>query len=343
MATLSNLFLGAPSWNRPTHEANRFSITAGQARCVCIPSTSSRVVVEMWGQGGGGSPGRCCSWGCVGGQGGMYAYKVWSGAISPAGVGTCFSFCGCACACDCRPCCSMQGHPGQFARLTNCNSTGGTGVGSWVGCVCGGTRGTQAQLATSWICANCLCGWNQCYDTGCVMAPPTGRPEYYALSGMSTAQNSACSGGSCSCCVGASCYCAENLCSATCTTLDGNKHTICPLQTATASITYCGFDVLFPVINCNCFDVTRQGACGWTKTTPILTSCTTWNYCDIGVGGASFGGGAQQKNNFAMGSHAYCGHAGYFPGGGGKASGACGGPCCLGTIGGGALILISWA
>lgn len=353
MASLKNLFFGNPVWQRPTHEANRLAITAGQAKCQCIPSTSTRVVVEMWGQGGGGSPGRCTSWGCVGGQGGAYAYKVWSGSISPASVGTNFTFCGCVCACDCRTCCSMLGHCGRFARLCNCNSTGGTGVGSWLGCACGGTGGQQGFCANvSWVCHPCGCGWNQCYDTGCISFCKGGSEMYYQITNMSTAQNSTCLGGSCSCCVGASCYCAENLCSATCTTTNGFKHTTDSLLVGTPTVCAArDLDDIFPIISCTCFDMYRQGACGWTKTRPYLFTqandnarfCGTWNYCDIGVGGASYGGGAQQKLNGSMGNYAYCGHAGNFPGGGGKSSGACGGPCCLGSIGGGGLILISWS
>jgi len=341
MSSLSNFFLGNPVWNRPTHSANRFAITAGQSRCICIPSTSNRVVVEMWGQGGGGAPGRCCSWGCTGGQGGAYAYRVWEGASSPQGVGTCFSFCGCVCACDCRAFCTMAGHPGQFSRLTNCNAAGGAGIGSWIGCVQGGAGGIQAQLSTSWVCANFGCNFNTQYDTGCIRTPPSGKPEFYAIICGSCALDSTCVGGSCFCCVGASCYCAELLCSATCV---GPAHTTAEIcASAAGGAGACGINVIFPVVSCACWCVYRLGSCGWAKNTPILTACTTWNYCDQGVGGHSWGGGQQQKRNAAMGQYAYCGFAGHFPGGGGSSSGACGGGCCCAAIGGGGLILISWA
>jgi hypothetical protein len=335
MANLSDFFTGNPVWNRPTHEANRLSIAGGSSCCVCIPNTATRLVVEMWGQGGGGSGGACCSWGCTGGQGGSYANRVWD--IS--GVASAITLCGCGCSCDCRTPISC-GHPGQFSRLTDCSG----GLGLWIGCVNGGTGGACGCIgATSWVCTSCGCAFNPQFDTGCIkgFTPVTDSlPQFYALCGMSTAQNSACTGGSAACCAGSSCYCALTLCSATCT---GTQHcfnnpTICSAS-ATAS---CNFNTVFPIVNCACFDVYRQGACGWSKANINLGYDSTWNFCDIGVGGAAYAGGAQEKRNFSLGNFAYCGFAGNFPGGGGKSSGVCGGGCCCGSIGGAGLILISW-
>lgn len=342
MSNLANLFLGNPQWNRPTHGANRCVILAGRDCCICVPSTATRVVVEMWGQGGGGAPGRCCSWSCTGGQGGAYAAKVWTGAQAPASTGTCMSFCGCVCACDCQTFCSMSGHPGQFSRLRNCNLIGGTGIGNWLGCSSGGAGGVCRQDGTSYVCINCAQAYNVERDTNCIR-PASNRvlPEFYAICGMSTAQSSACNGGSQLCCAGASCYCAGNLCSFTCT---GTQHifnelTVCVGAAAVA----CGFDGVFPRVNCTCFDTYRLGACGWSIGNRNTASFQgSWNFCDWGVGGAAYAGGAEQKRNFSLGNFAYCGFAGNFPGGGGKSSGSCGGGCCCGSIGGAGLILVSW-
>lgn len=339
MTTLTNLFLGNPAWNRPTHGANRCVILPGSCCCVCVPSTATRVVVEMWGQGGGGSGGRCCTWGGSGGQGGSYASKVWTGATAPASTGTCMSFCGCVCACDCKTPIG-DGHPGQFSRLTNCNTSGGAGVGSWIGCVNGGAGGFQCCTATSWIC--CGCQFNPGYDIQCIGPKPATTPQAYQIACMSTAQNSACDGGSTQCCAGSSCYCAIGLCSATCTGFQHRFNETC-IVPATSSTALFAFDQIFQPVACNCFDNYRLGACGWSKAgLPYLTACTIWNWCDIGVGGAAYAGGCQEKRNFSLGNHAYCGFAGNFPAGGGKSSGACGGGCCCGSIGGGGLILISW-
>ena len=339
MATLSDFFTGNPKWNRPTHGSNRCVILAGRDCCICVPSTATRVVVEMWGQGGGGAGAQCCTWGSTGGQGGSYASKVWEAAESPASRGQCMLFCGCVCACDCRTP-TGNGHPGQFSRLRNCNTTGGAPVSEWIGCANGGCGGCQCCAgAASWPC--CSCKYNPQYDIQCIIAREK-PPEFYQISCMSTAQSSACGGGSQLCCAGASCYCATGLCSFTCTGFQHRFNETC--ITTSTSDCFFSFDRIFPKINCTCFDNYRLGACGWTKSgTPYLTSCTIWNYCDIGVGGASYAGGCQQKQNFSMGNWASCGFAGNFPGGGGKSSGSCGGGCCCGSIGGAGLILVSWS
>jgi len=125
---LSKVFVGMPRWNRPTHEVNRVAILAGDAKCICVPSTATRVVVEMWGQGGGGSPSACCTTGIYGGQGGSYSSKVFAGLCSPATMGTCILFCGCVCTCDCMAvgvlATAVCGHCGQYSWLKNCNQTG---------------------------------------------------------------------------------------------------------------------------------------------------------------------------------------------------------------------------
>jgi hypothetical protein len=334
---LSAFFQGNPKWNRPTHEANRFAIMPGQAGCQCIPQTSTRVVIEMWGQGGGGGAACCCMWGMVGGQGGAYASRVFTGATAPVCIGQCISFCGCVCTCDCMSP-ETTGHAGQFAKLQNCNTTGAGGVGAWLGCAGGGAAGvTCCKSAESWVCCGISC--NTKYDTGCIQFPAAVSSGFWAISNMSTAQNSACTGGSLLCCVGSSCYCAATLCSAT---TGGTQHTTAEATTSLVlSPMSTSLNDIFAPVACSCFDVYRLGACGWTK--GINLGYSTWNHCDIGVGGASYAGGAQEKRNFSQGNFGYCGFAGNFPGGGGKSAGACGGGCCCGSIGGGGLIIISWA
>jgi hypothetical protein len=337
MANLSDLFIGDPNWRRPTHGANRCVVLAGTSCCICVPSTATRVVIEMWGQGGGGAGAQQCTWGWTGGQGGSYGSKVWEGDDAPAATSCCITFCGCVCACDCRVPIG-NGHPGQFSRLTSC-STGNPTVGGWIGCVNGGVGGQVQFLNFSWPCCSCKC--NPGYDIQCVGTGATGLPDAYHIACMSTAQNSACSGGSMVCCVASACYCATGLCSATCAGFQHRVNEVCVVGAAGSD--KLTFDQIFPKVNCACFDNYRLGACGWSKAgTPYFTSCTIWNWCDIGVGGAAYAGGCQEKRNFSLGSWAYCGFAGNLPGGGGKSSGACGGGCCSGSIGGPGLILVSW-
>lgn len=339
MANLSDLFIGDPKWRRPTPGANRCVVLAGTSCCICVPNTATRVVVEMWGQGGNGGGGRCCTWGATGGQGGSYASKVWEGTSAPATTGQCMLFCGCVCACDCKVSIG-NGSAGQFSRLTNCNASGGAGIGGWIGCVNGGAGGCQCCAgAASWPC--CACKYNPGYDIQCVSATTTVLPDYYQIACMSTAQSTACDGGSQLCCAGASCYCATNYCSFTCTGHPHCRNEVCTVAAGGGEAFT--FDQIFVKVSCACFDNYRLGACGWSKAgNPTLGGCTIWNYCDIGVGGAAYAGGCQQKNNFSMGNYAYCGFAGNFPGGGGKTSAACGGGCCCGSIGGAGLILVSW-
>lgn len=340
MSTLSDLFIGNPKWNRPEPGANRCVILAARSCCIAVPQTATRVVIEMWGQGGGGVPGRCCSWSCTGGQGGSYAAKVWEGSIAPINTGQCMMFCGCVCACDCMTFCSMQGHPGQFSRITNCNISGGTGIGGWIGCASGGIGGQRRQIAESYVCSGCNENYNRGYDIQCVGVGASEIPDAYAITCMSTAQNSACTGGSQLCCALASCYCAIPYCSFTNAGHPHCRNETCIIAAASTS-GFLEFDQIFSKVNCTCFDNYRLGACGWSKGTSLGYN-NTWNHCDWGVGGAAYAGGCQQKRNFSMGNFAYCGFPGNFPGGGGKSSASCGGPCCCGSIGGAGVILVSW-
>lgn len=337
--SLSSLFVGNPAWNRPTHgTAGRCVILPGSACCVCVPSTATRAVIEMWGQGGGGAGACCCQWGSSGGQGGSYAYKVWDATCAPCTFAG-FSFCGCVCACDCMApnCC---GHLGQFSRLTMCNAL------SWVGCVNGGAGGCGCCNAASWPCFGCTNGCNTGFDICCIRAVASITPEFYHIPCcMSNAQNGTCNGGSVNCCASSSCYCATNLCSATSAGQQHIFNEINPCFPTGVAASRATFNEIFQSVSCVCFDVYRLGACGWSKSGACdngITSCGIWNFCWIGVGGAAYAGGNQEHRNFSVGNYAYCGYAGNFPGGGGKSAGACGGGFCNGSIGGGGLILISW-
>jgi len=354
---LSNVFVGMPRWNRPTHEANRAAILAGTAKCICVPSTATRVVVEMWGQGGGGSPGNCQTNGIYGGQGGSYSNKVFTDVNSPACMGTCILFCGCVCTCDCMaipvagvPTC---GHCGQFSWLRNCNTVGA--MANWYGCTTGGVGGVplcshtvfwhealnKCSLHFCMYGNNITCGlpFNSEYNTLCL---DINKKTLFALQNMSISNSANLSGGSC---VGSSCFCADTLTSASVTgtgTFNTNELTLAIHQNNNS------LNNIFKCLYCSCFDNYRLGACGFTDlndATP-LAKAGIWT-CDIsamiGVGGASYAGGSQQHCSNQVSNMAYMGMGGYFPGGGGRSSATYGvGYLCNGSIGGAGLIIISW-
>jgi len=350
---LSKVFVGMPRWNRPTHEANRDAILAGQSKCICIPNTATRVVVEMWGQGGGGSPAACCTWGIYGGQGGSYSNKVFAGVNSPVGMGTCLFFCGCVCTCDCASVGVLDatarcGHCGHFSWLRNCNTVGA--MASWYGCTTGGLGGVPLCAGGNWIDTSlnssyCLCvsnnycglPFNSQYNTLCL---DIDKKTLYALS-MSTAGNATNTGGSCA---QASCFDAATL---TANTVN-NPSSFCTNELImNIHQNNNSLNNIFKCICCNCFDNYRLGACGFTDfndATP-LSRAGIWTcnrFSTFGIGGASYAGGSQQHGSQSDGNYAFQGWGGNFPGGGGRSSGACGGGCCCGSIGGAGLIIISW-
>jgi hypothetical protein len=346
---LSKVLVGMPRWNRPTHEANRDAILAGQAKCICVPSTATRVVVEMWGQGGGGASASCCTWGIYGGQGGSYSNKVFTGVNSPAGMGTCIFFCGCVCTCDCAALCALGtnycGHCGQFSWLKNCNQTGV--VANWYGCTTGGIGGVPlCASAINWIDVygnnpSTVCGlpYKSEYNTLCI---DIYKKPVFALTNMSNANSSSYASGSMLCCGGASCFCAATLTSFTCIgTFNTNELTLNVHQKINT------LNDIFKSVNCNCFDNYRLGACGFTDFNDAspLSRAGIWTcnrFSIFGIGGASYAGGAQQHGSQSDGNYAFQGWGGNFPGGGGRSSGACGGGACAGSIGGAGLIIISW-
>jgi len=355
---LSKVLVGMPRWNRPTHEANRDAILAGNVKCICIPNTATRVVVEMWGQGGGGASASCCTWGIYGGQGGSYSNKVFTGVNSPAGMGTCILFCGCVCTCDCAnvgvlDATARCGHCGHFSWLRNCNTVGT--MACWYGCTTGGVGGVPLCTAGPWVdmcCSNmsfcynvssnyCTLKFNSEYNTLCL---DINKKSLFALTNMSTSNSSSYLGGSQSCCAGASCFCAATLTSANCinpNTFNTNELTLQIHQNNNS------LNNIFKCICCNCFDIYRLGACGFTDLNDMtpLAKAGVWTcnrFSMFGVGGASYAGGAQQHYSLNDGGYIYQGASGNFPGGGGRSSGTNGGAACQGSIGGAGLIIISW-
>jgi hypothetical protein len=300
-------------WNRPTHETTcQMAILPGGNCCFSVPSGATRVVIEMWGQGGGGANACCCQWGMTGGQGGSYAYKVFTNL-----TGTAHYFCGCVCTCDCQSY-SAHGSDGQFARLTQC-------TGSWTGCVNGGYGGDAYCTATCWW-GTSYGGYtcNVQYNTNCLSGSSTTGTSSYPLSESTQ-------------CVGPSCICGGTY---ICIGASGPTN---PIGFTTSLVATGGtntvLNTIFPPITCACFDAYRQGACGFTYN----AGCTDGGSCCsfLGVGGAAYAGGAQQTRACTTGP-AYCGYNGNFPGGGGRSGGAFGGGCCFGGAGGGGLILLSY-
>ena len=258
--------------------------------CFCIPDHAQKVLIRMWGQGGGGSGANCCAWGYRGGQGGHYGMKLLD--VSSRSN---FYYCGCVCAdADNKCCCNAPN--GGFAWLRDCCYPGNTGFGYEVFCVNGGCCGCMCCHFCSSSCSN-----QQFYYCGTTGG---GGGDWSQDTNPTTTLGS---GG------GAELDCA------------------------------------FQIANCNCFDEYRQGACGFSGCIracehPQYASCCLSNDSGtgMGIGGASYGGGDYQWNSCNPGNNAYCGRCGYFPGGGGRSSGACGGGNCYGSAGGKGFISVSW-
>jgi len=352
---LSNVFVGMPRWNRPTHEIYRDAILAGTSKCICVPSGATRVVVEMWGQGGGGAPAACCTTGIYGGQGGSYSNKVFTGAISPSGMGTCMLFCGCVCACDCMTLAvagvAVCGHCGQFAWLRNCNTVGA--MAGWYGATTGGLGGVplcEDGWAHNRCCATLYCQpstrfgslpSNSEYNVLCL---DIDKKTKYGICNMSWSMACTALGGSQLCCACASCFCAATLTSANFDQIPfSTNELVAPIHQNSNSL-----NTIFRCICCACFDTYRLGACGFTDFNDISPLQKAGIYaCDkyslVGAGGASYAGGFLQFARMETAFAKYQGYAGFFPGGGGKSSSACiTTDLVCGSIGGAGLIIISW-
>ena len=325
MSLLSNLFsvstFANRSWCRPTHRTNCTYVIGGNACCVCVPSTATCFIIEMWGQGGGGAGSCCCMMACFGGQGGDYGW------VACTTSGTTHTLCACACTCNCVSGAAglFTGSPGQLAYVTDCSvancykvtnaACGGSTCCNfnWMGITCG--YGMSINPAHSNLSIQCCCAgaWTNawCYDQGASYDAPCAA-YINAFSPMKTMP-------------------------------------FYQIQGTSASLVSCNC--------CQCFNFYVRGGCGWSDPHQLVTYASDvacWYnmpinvYCGFGMGrgGSAYAGGAGQccdcVGNTCM---QFGGVNGNFPGGGGSSASGTGitGGCCLGSCGGLSLILISWS
>jgi hypothetical protein len=339
----------AGAWCRPRHRATCcMAIFAGGSCCVCVPTSATCYVIEMWGQGGAGGGGCCCGVGSYGGQGGSYGW------VTCTTSGTNHILCACSCLCGpCSPCGICNGNPGQFSRVINCNGTGGIG-GVW--CVCGGAQGL-------WCCFP-NAPW--CWAGNC--QNPSGAAQFKHNTWRLFNQCSACLA---SVPVATAAVAAGQALQFCCTNgtvpgIDAGTFVGCAACTAPSaggggSAAANVLDNFIPGQLCSCSAFSSPfvwtGACGWSD--PALLSgpshclniaCNNPSNGPVnancgggaGVGGAAYAGGDQawQKCSFECGScWVQCGN---FPGGGGMSTWS---QTAWGQPGWGApgLILISWS
>ena len=327
MGLLSNLFtvsqaVAARAWCRPGHRTNCVAVTGGNSCCVCIPSTATCFVIEMWGQGGGGAGSCCCMGACFGGQGGDYAW------VRCTTSGTNHILCACACTCNC---CSpnaglFQGHPGQLSRACNCTTgalyqvAGGCGGSTccfgmmWMGGnVCHGLEQNPYHSNLAIKC--CWFGFNHntwCSD-GTTYEGPTGGYKNYFTGTVNMpfqqVQGTNFNGRSCTCCTNFNFY------------VKGGCGWTSPSQW-------------------NCFSIPGGMNCG--------LNLPSRSYCGFGYGrgGTAYAGGAGQCCDCSNNASAQFGGVnGNAPGGGGSSASGTGasGGCCLGSCGGLGVVLISWS
>jgi len=210
--------------------------------------------------------------------------------------------CGCACCCECNNP-VCTGHQGQFTRYCICGTGGGSSTSALQCCYC--TSGGHCGLNN--------CFWGQSNTCSC-----GGGRAYYNGKGDGSQQGPGKRGG-------ADCnWVCDNFCT----------------DSAGAS-DWCKCESSNPGCNtqgCCYYDLYVKGKCG---SSPLRTCSATTAHL-LGIGGASFKGGAEQDQTCSMGNWAYCGMCGNFPGGGGHGSGACGGGCCLGGRGHQGAWIVSW-
>lgn len=330
----------AGQWCRPIHRTTcRMAVFAGGSCCICVPTSATCYVIEMWGQGGGGAGGCCCGVGSYGGQGGAYGW------VTCTTSGTNHILCACSCLCDCSNCTICSAYNGQFSRVTNCNGTGGI---SGVWCVCGG--------ATGFWCCNPSFPW--AWDGGTSIGGGT-HPKRY----NTWLRTTACSAVLAQAPVASSTPSgtALNFCCTSQTGITPSAPTWCgcaatvALPGASSSAGSIGDS--FNCCTCTAFSspVVWLGACGWSdytaSSTPFGclnnpgTSITNAAYCGggAGVGGAAYAGGAMawHKCAFNCGTN-HCMQCGNFPGGGGMSTHSQTAWAQPGK-GGPGLILISWS
>jgi hypothetical protein len=320
------------AWCRPLHKTNCAYTSGGSSCCVCVPSTATCYIIEMWGQGGGGAGACCCMGSCFGGQAGAYGW------IACTTSNQTHTMCICACVCSCRSCDAgvHAGHPGQFGRICDCS------VGDlW--CIIGGCGGST--------CCNNMNGQGQYGACGIAW-------ERYPAH-TNQAINCCCFGhgwGTFACTMtdnGSTDFSTQGLCLGDPRTNYFSLSAWQPFQQIQGTTAYgCSCAC------CLCFDFLVCGGCGWSS--PDMWVCyasdqTNWYnrpmcaYCGTGIGwggGSAYAGGAGQCCRCQMTSPGYWGgYDGNFPGGGGSSAGMPNGPggCCSGSCGGYSLILISWS
>jgi len=327
MGLLTNLFtVAAPpperQWCRPGHRTTCVAITGGNSCCVCIPSSATCFVIEMWGQGGGGAGSCCCMDACWGGQAGDYAWLRCTTTATNHIL--------CACVCNCT-CCSpnagvFTGSPGQLTRVCNCTTTilhqiPGQACGGSTCCFGPNPMGSPgcANLEYNTYHSNIaiLCCWYGLAVNGwCTAGNPQESPsnvckDWFGPVNMPfrQVQGTSATGNTCAC--------------------------------------------------CTAFNFYVRGGCGWTSPSTWVAFCGPGNascgfnqparaYCGngFGRGGSAYAGGAGQCCDCSgQAAPQFGGVNGNTPGGGGSsASGTgCSGSCCLGSCGGQGLILISWS
>jgi hypothetical protein len=210
--------------------------------------------------------------------------------------------CGCACCCECNAV-GCCGHQGQFTRYCICGTGGGSSTDALQCCYC-----------TSGGCGgHNSCHWGQ--SNGCCCH---GGRAYYDGQG-SNAQGPGRRGG-------ADCnWVCDNFCTS------GGAG--CEWIKCESTNPGCN------TVGCCFYDLYVKGRCGSTPTGYTCSNTKAWM---LGIGGASFKGGAEQDQTCNMNDWAYCGMCGNFPGGGGHGAGSCGGACCMGGRGHQGAWIVSW-
>jgi hypothetical protein len=306
----------AGQWCRPIHKPTCcMAVRSNGSCCLCVPTTATCFIIEMWSQGGGGGGGCCCGLGSYGGQGGSYGW------VACTTSGTNHILCACVCFCDCSNCGICSGNTGQFSRVVNCN--GLTFGGNPCLCLCGGAQGL-------WCCFPSF-PWN--WDGGTNVGGGTHPRRYNTW--LRTTSSSAVfaqapvassSGGT-----------ALNFCCSSSTGITPAAPTWCGCAAtvglpAVGAGSTSGIGDSFNCCVCASFSspYVWLGACGWSDSTASSTPFGCLNnpstgiansqYCGggSGVGGAAYAGGDQAWHNcaFQCGTN-LCMQCGNFPGGGG--------------------------
>ena len=305
------------------------AISGGNSCCVCVPTSATCFVIEMWGQGGAGASGCCCGVGSYGGQGGSYGW------VTCTTSATNHILCACACTCNCAYG-LCQGTSGQFSKVTQCNSP------SNVWCVSGGSGGYWCCNPSSPWCwegsSNVSAGSNK-YNTWLFF-----RCNSAALAGQSSTASSGT---------------ALQTCCSSAGSITPNAATFsgCASQPFTGgSANLHTSTLLWPCLClCACFNspYVWVGGCGWSD--PASTSSPFGSYNNVGsgvvngffcgggsgVGGASYAGGDQAWHQGFFGCGGCYPQNGNSPGGGGMSPHTQTAVSC-GGCGGYGLILISW-